>query len=90
MMTLKFITDYIDKKIKENERKVILSFFEVRIKLNLSEEQTDEFLKLCRIRLENLGYQVYFTGAKYTYENENKVVQDNELLVAIKQQVFDN
>ena len=85
MMTLKFITDYIDKKIKENERKVILSFFEVRIKLNLSEEQTDEFLKLCRIRLENLGYQVYFTGAKYTYENENKVVQDNELLVAIKQ-----
>lgn len=90
MMTLKFITDYIDKKIKENERKVMLSFFEVRIKLNLSEEQTDEFLKLCRIRLENLGYQVYFTGAKYTYENENKVVQDNELLVAIKQQVFDN
>ncbi len=85
MMTLKFITDYIDKKIKENERKVILSFFEVRIKLNLSEEQTDEFLKLCRIRLENLGYQVYFTGAKYNYENENKVVQDNELLVAIKQ-----
>ena len=85
MMTLKFITDYIDKKIKENERKVLLSFFEVRIKLNLSEEQTDEFLKLCRIRLENLGYQVYFTGAKYTYENENKVVQDNELLVAIKQ-----
>lgn len=90
MMTLKFITDYIDKKIKENERKVILSFFEVRIKLNLSEEQTDEFLKLCRIRLENLGYQVYFTGAKYTYGNENKVVQDNELLVAIKQQIFDN
>lgn len=85
MMTLKFITDYIDKKIKENERKVILSFFEVRVKLNLSEEQTDEFLKLCRIRLENLGYQVYFTGAKYNYENENKVVQDNELLVAIKQ-----
>ena len=90
MMTLKFITDYIDKKIKENERKVMLSFFEVRIKLNLSEEQTDEFLKLCRIRLENLGYQVYFTGAKYNYENENKIVQDNELLVAIKQQVFDN
>ena len=85
MMTLKFITDYIDKKIKENERKVILSFFQLRIKLNLSEEQTDEFLKLCRIRLENLGYQVYFTGAKYNYENENKVVQDNELLVAIKQ-----
>ncbi len=83
-MTLKFITDYIDEKIRKNENKVVFSFYEIRIKLDLSEEETDEFLKLSRTRLENLGYQVYFTGAKFTYNNTNMVVQPNELMVAIK------
>ena len=83
-MTLKFITDYIDEKIRKNENKVVFSFYEIRRKLDLSEEETDEFLKLSRTRLENLGYQVYFTGAKFTYNNTNMVVQPNELMVAIK------
>ena len=83
-MTLKFITDYIDDKIKKDENKIVFSFYEIRIKLDLSEEDTDEFLKLSRTRLENLGYQVYFTGAKFTYNNTNMIVQPNELMVAIK------
>ena len=83
-MTLKFITDYIDDKIRKDENKVVFSFYEIRIKLDLSEEETDEFLKLSRTRLENLGYHVYFTGAKFTYNNTNMVVQPNELMVAIK------
>ena len=83
-MTLKFITDYIDEKIRKNENKVVFSFYEIRIKLDLSEEETDELLKLRKTRLENLGYQVYFTGAKFTYNNTNMVVQPNELMVAIK------
>lgn len=84
-MTLKFITDYIDQKIRENENMVVFSFYEIRIKLDLSEEQTDEFLKLSRTRLENMGYKVYFTGAKFVYENTPKIVEDNELMVAIKE-----
>ena len=83
-MTLKFITDYIDDKIKKDENKIVFTFYEIRIKLDLSEEDTDEFLKLSRTRLENLGYKVYFTGAKYTYNNANMIVQPNELMVAIK------
>ena len=83
-MTLKFITDYIDDKIKKDENKIVFSFYEIRIKLDLSEEHTDEFLILSRTRLENLGYKVYFTGAKYTYNNANMIVQPNELMVAIK------
>ena len=84
-MTLKFITDYIDQKIRENENMVVFSFYEIRIKLDLSEEQTDEFLKLSRTRLENMRYKVYFTGAKFVYENTPKIVEDNELMVAIKE-----
>ena len=84
-MTLKFITDYIDQKIRENENMVVFSFYEIRIKLDLSEEQTDEFLKLSRTRLENMGYKVCFTGAKVVYENTPKIVEDNELMVAIRE-----
>ena len=83
-MTMQEITQYLDNKINEDENLVIITFYEVRIKFDLSEEETQEFLRLCRTRLENLGYQVYFTGAKYMYQGVNKVVQSNELMVAIK------
>ena len=83
-MTMQEITEYLDNKINEDENIVIITFFAVRIKFDLSEAETQEFLRLCRTRLENLGYQVYFTGAKYTYQGISKIVQSNELMVAIK------
>lgn len=83
-MTMQEITQYLDNKINSDENIVIITFYEVRIKFDLSEEETQEFLRLCRTRLENLGYEVYFTGAKYMYQGQNKVVQTNELMVAIK------
>ena len=84
-MTMQEITQYLDNKIDKNENLVIITFYEVRIKFDLSEEQTQEFLRLCKTRLENLEYQVYFTGAKYMYQGISKVVQSNELMVAIKE-----
>ena len=86
-MTMQEITQYLDNKINDDENIVKITFYEVRIKFNLSEEETQEFLRLCKTRLENLGYQVYFTGAKYQYEEQNKVVQTNELMVAIKENI---
>jgi len=35
-------------------------------------------------KLENKDYQVYFTGAKYRYQNEEREVETNEYLIAIK------
>ena len=84
-MTMQEITEYLDNKINSDENIVTITFYEVRIKFDLSEEETQEFLRLCKTRLENLGYQVYFTGAKYMYQGQNKVVQSNELMVAIKE-----
>lgn len=83
-MSLEDITVYIDNKIKKDPNFIVFTYFEIRIKLNLSEEETNEFLRLARNRLQNLNYDVYFTNAKYIYENANRTVQDNELLVAIK------
>ena len=83
-MTMQEITEFLDDKIKKNENEVIISFYEIRVKKNLSEIETDKFLELCKTRLENLGYQVFFTGAKFVFQNANRTVQPNELLIAIK------
>ena len=84
-MSMQEITEFLDNKIEKNENILEITFFEVRVKMNLSEEQTQEFLKLCKTRLENLGNQVYFTGAKYTYGGRKKVVESNDLMIAIKE-----
>lgn len=86
-MTLQDITDYVNRKLKQNENEVVISFYELRIKYNLTEEETDEFLGYVKIRLENMGYNVYFTGAKIISERGERIVQPNELMVAIKQQI---
>ena len=83
-MSLEEITELIDSKIEKDPNCIIFTWFEIRVRKNLTEEQTDEFLRLARNRLENLNYKIYFTGAKFVYENANRTVQDNELLIAIK------
>lgn len=84
-MTIQEITKYLDKKIKENENEIRITFFDVRVKHNLSESETDTFLTLCKNRLENLGYNVFFAGAKFTYKNIRRIVQSNELMIAVKE-----
>ena len=83
-MTKQFITDYINNKIAENENFIRFTFYELRIKHNLSEEDTEEFLKLCMTYLENKDYEVYIGNARYSYNNAKQNVQPNELLIAFK------
>ncbi len=84
-MTKQFITDYINNKIAENENFIRFTFYELRIKHNLSEEDTNEFLRLAMTYLENKGYEVYIGNSRYTYNNANQNVQPNELLIAFKE-----
>lgn len=84
-MNTQFVEDYINLKMTKDESKIVFTFFELRVKNNLTEQQVNEFLRLSKIRLENLDYQVYFTGAKYTYKGEINKVEDNQLMVAIKE-----
>ena len=84
-MTMQFVTDYIDKKLKENPNYISYTFYELRVKNNLSEDEVDEFLRINRDYFENNGYKVYFTNARFTYENADRMVQPNELMIAIKE-----
>lgn len=84
-MTTQFVENLINSKMNINQSEITFTFYELRVKHNLTEEQVDEFLALCKTRLEDLDYKVFFTGAKFTYKNANRTVQDNELMVAIKE-----
>ena len=81
---IKLIENTLSNKIKKDSNYIRYTFYELRVKYNLSEEDTDRFLILIRTRLENENYKVYFTGAKFEYNNSKITVQDNELLIAIK------
>ena len=80
-------TRLIDSKIAENENFIRFTFYELRVKNNLSEEDTDEFLRLCMSSLDKKGYEVYIGNARYSYNNGNQYVQPNELLIAFKSDV---
>ena len=78
----------LEVKMAENENFIRFSFYELRIKNNLSEDETEEFLRLAMAFLENKGYEVYVGNARYTYNNANQNVQPNELLIAFKNEKY--
>ena len=84
-MTLEYVSNNIDKKILKNEQIIKYTFYELRVRENLSEEEMYCFLNLARTRLTNLNYKVYSTGQRYFYDYKEKIVKENEMLVAIKQ-----
>lgn len=84
-MTTQFVTEYLDNKIEKNKNYIKCTFYELRVKRNLSEEQVDELLKLAKTRLENMNYQVYFTGAKFQYNGKEQQVQSQDYMIAIKE-----
>ncbi len=74
--------DFVDKKIAENEKFIKITFFEIRVKMDLSKEEADEFLNEIKEMLCN-DYILYDNGEEYYYRGIKKV-ETNELLVAIK------
>ena len=86
-MTLTQLIDImVDLKMKENSDFIRITYYEIKIKCNLSNERCDEFVRLAKIKLENMNYKVYLQDEKYTYENANRTVQINEVLIAIRNQ----
>ena len=84
-MDVNFVGKIIDEKQEQNDKYIVFSFFELRIKYNLTEEQISKFLKLSKNRLENTKYKVFFTGEEFTYQGQTNKVKDNELMIAIRE-----
>ena len=58
----KFVENFVNVKITKNNDIVKFSYFEIKIKMNMDEEDIDRFLKCSKIILEDQGYQVYQLG----------------------------
>ena len=52
-MTLDFVTDYINRKLIENEDIIRYTYYELRVKNNLTEDEVQKFLELNKTYLEN-------------------------------------
>lgn len=86
IVTLEFVDNYLNEKLRQEEERIKLTFYEVRVKLNLEEEDAILFLKLIAQKLVNIGYHVYAPKQEYSYQGQKEMVKDNELLVGIKQE----
>lgn len=84
-MRLKDVTVFLDSKIAVREDEIVITYYELRVKMGLSETETTAFLSYCRTRLKDLGYKVYTTAQQFTYKNAHRTVQINELMIAIKE-----
>jgi hypothetical protein len=76
----------LDSKMSENSNFIRITYYEIKIKCNLNNEQCDEFIRLAKIKLENMNFKVYLQDEKYSYENASRTVQINEVLIAIRNQ----
>lgn len=73
---INLIEETLRIKKQESINQIKYNFYELRVKYNLSEQDTFRFLELARNKLQNEGYKVSCAGAKI----------ENELLIAIKSQ----
>ena len=83
-MTLEYVDNNLGRKINENEEFIKYTFYELRVRENLTENEMYSFLALAKTKLANLNYKIYRRGQKYIYDYKEQIVNDNELLVAIK------
>ena len=82
-----FIINFINKKEKASKNKnyIKYSYYELKVKANLSEKQIDEVLRVSRDYFENKNYNVYFTNAEFEYNGQKRKVETNNYMIAIKQ-----
>lgn len=84
-----FIIAFINKKEKEKESSnrnyIEYSYYELKVKYGLTEEEIDEVLRVSRDYFENKNYNVYFTNAEFEWYGQKRKVETNDYMIAIKQ-----
>lgn len=84
-MTLDELDRYINDKIEKEKNFIIFTYYEIRVKMNLSKEESIVALDLIKRKLENNQYNILYPGDVYYIHSHPRTVKENELLVAIKE-----
>lgn len=82
----KKINNYLKEKLEDGSDIVRCLYYEMKIVLNVSGKNENLYLRYVRGKLEEYGYDCYFTNAKYKYGNREEIVKSNEAIVAIRNQ----
>ena len=81
---ISIIDELIEEKLSIDENFLRFTFYEVRVKKGVKDEEEKDFLKLAENKLNNMNYIVYFQDLEFTYNEARIRVQINELLIAVK------
>lgn len=81
---ISIIDELIEEKLSIDENFLRFTFYEVRVKKGVKDEEEKYFLKLAENKLNNMNYIVYFQDQEFTYNEARRRVQINELLIAVK------
>mgnify|MGYP004618737561 FL=1 len=79
-----YVKKYIADKLELDKNYVRYSYYDLRVNQNLSEGVVNDFLRCSKKLLEGLGFNVYFTGARFKYQGAARVAESNEYMIAIK------
>ena len=85
-ITDEYVEEYLNEKMKIDINCIVCKFFDLKVRKDLTDSEIDLFLEKARKILLDMNYLVYFTGSKFVYQNANRTVQDNELMIAIKEE----
>lgn len=79
-MNNEYVHNILNEKISKNKNVVKIRIDDV----NLSIQDTCDFIRIAKEELEEMGYKIYSAGKKYIVKNKEFVVENGEILVAIK------
>ena len=65
---ISIIDELIEEKLEVDENFLRITFFEVRVKNGVKEDEEKEFIQLAGIKLTNMGYTVYFQDQEFIYK----------------------
>ena len=77
-----YVKKYIADKLEIDKNYVRYSYYDLRVNQNLSEGEVNDFLRCSKKLLEGLGFNVYFTGARFKYQGAARIVESNEYMIA--------
>lgn len=83
-MNLKEIEQLINDKLNNDSQKIVISYYELKIKRNLENTELFGVLHIISEELEKRGYKTYRTGQQYILNNKKYIVESNELLIGIR------
>ena len=80
-----FIINFISIKENDNKDYIIYSYYELKVKLGLKENEIKELLRVSKNYFENKNYKVYFTDEEFEYKGKRITVENNNYMIAVKQ-----